>query len=160
MPNLIHLAIPAFLTLVALEAIFDAVMRRDLYERKDTFASLSMGIGNVLVNLVAKAIVFGVYTFLYQFRLFEISYAWWSWVLLFFVEDFTYYVFHRSSHECRLFWAAHIVHHSSQRFNLSTSLRQTWTGSFYAYIFWLWLPLVGFPPLMIMTMQAISLLYQ
>jgi sterol desaturase/sphingolipid hydroxylase (fatty acid hydroxylase superfamily) len=160
MPNLIHLAIPAFLTLVALEAIFDAVMRRDLYERKDTFASLSMGIGNVLVNLAAKAMIFGVYAFLYQFRLFDIPYVWWSWFLLFITEDFTYYVFHRSSHECRLFWAAHIIHHSSQRYNLSTALRQTWTGSFYTFIFWLWLPLVGFPPLMIMTVQAISLLYQ
>jgi sterol desaturase/sphingolipid hydroxylase (fatty acid hydroxylase superfamily) len=160
MPSLIHLAIPAFIALVILEAIVDAFMRRDLYDRQDTFASLTMGIGNVLVNLVAKAMVFGIYTFIYQFRFFDIPYAAWSWVLLFIVEDFTYYLFHRTSHECRLFWAAHVVHHSSQRYNLSTALRQTWTGSFYAFIFWLWLPLIGFPPLMVLTMQALSLIYQ
>src|SRR5262249_38603233 len=71
-----------------------------------------------------------------------------------------YYVFHRSSHECRFFWASHVVHHSSQRYNLGTALRQTWTGGFISFVFWLWLPLVGFPPMMVLTMQAISLLYQ
>ena len=82
-------------------------------------------------------------------------------MLLFFAEDFTYYVFHRTSHECRFFWASHVVHHSSQRYNLGTALRQTWTGGIsFSFIFWLWLPLIGFPPIMIMTMQAISLLYQ
>jgi sterol desaturase/sphingolipid hydroxylase (fatty acid hydroxylase superfamily) len=53
-----------------------------------------------------------------------------------------------------------VVHHSSQRYNLGTALRQTWTGFFMSFIFWLWLPLVGFPPIMVMTMQAVSLLYQ
>jgi sterol desaturase/sphingolipid hydroxylase (fatty acid hydroxylase superfamily) len=80
--------------------------------------------------------------------------------LLFFADDLSYYVMHRTSHECRFFWASHVVHHSSQRFNLATALRQTWTGSFFTFIFWLWLPLVGFAPIMVMTMQAISLLYQ
>jgi sterol desaturase/sphingolipid hydroxylase (fatty acid hydroxylase superfamily) len=53
-----------------------------------------------------------------------------------------------------------VVHHSSQRYNLGTALRQTWTGTFMSWIFWLWMPLVGFPPLMVLTMQAVSLLYQ
>jgi sterol desaturase/sphingolipid hydroxylase (fatty acid hydroxylase superfamily) len=79
---------------------------------------------------------------------------------LFFADDFSYYCFHRISHECRLFWASHVIHHSSQRFNLGTALRQTWTGNFMSFVFWLWLPLIGFPPVMVLTMQAISLLYQ
>jgi sterol desaturase/sphingolipid hydroxylase (fatty acid hydroxylase superfamily) len=159
-PNLIHLAIPAFITLVVLEAIFDAVMRRDLYERQDTFVSLAMGIGNVLVTLGSKAMIFAVFTFVHQFAIFDIPVTGWSWVLLFFADDFSYYVMHRTSHECRFFWASHVVHHSSQRFNLATALRQTWTGSFFTFIFWLWLPLLGFAPIMVLTMQAISLLYQ
>lgn len=160
MPNLIHLAIPAFLLLVLLEAVADAVMRRELYEIKDTFASLTMGTGNVVVNLAAKVMVFGIYTFIHRFAIFDIGAQWWAWALLFFADDFTYYWYHRTSHECRLFWASHVIHHSSQHYNLSTALRQTWTGSFYGFIFWLWLPLVGFKPVMILTMQAISLLYQ
>ncbi len=159
-PNLIHLAIPAFLLLLLLEAIADARMRTDLYERQDTFASLAMGIGNVLVNLVAKGIQFGALLWLYKFRLFNLGTQWWAWGLLFFCDEFSYYWFHRTSHECRLFWASHVVHHSSQKYNLSTALRQTWTGSFMGFIFWLWLPQVGFQPWMILTMQSISQLYQ
>ncbi len=159
-PNLIDLAIPAFLLLLIIEAIADARMRTELYERQDTFASLAMGIGNVVVNLVAKGLQFGILLWLYKFRLFTLGTAWGAWVALFFCDEFSYYWYHRTSHECRLFWASHVVHHSSQKYNLSTALRQTWTGSFMGFIFWLWLPLVGFLPWMVVTMQAISLLYQ
>src|SRR5579859_373568 len=159
-PNLIHLAIPGFIALLVLEAVVDAIMRRDLYELKDTAVSLSMGTGNVLLGLLSKAMIFAIFTAVHRFAIFKIGYQWWAWVLLFFADDFTYYWFHRTSHECRLFWASHVVHHSSQHYNLGTALRQTWTGFFMSFIFWLWLPLVGFPPVMVMTMQAVSLLYQ
>ena len=160
MPDLIHLAIPAFILLVVGEAIVGAVMHRDLYERKDTAASLTMGIGNVLVSLVSKGLVFALFTAVHRFAFFPIGYQWWAWVFAFFADDFSYYWFHRTSHECRFFWASHVVHHSSQRYNLGTALRQTWTGGFFSFVFWLWMPLVGFQPIMIFTLQAISLLYQ
>ena len=160
MPNLIHFAVPMFLLLVALEAIADALMRRDLYEAKDTAASLTMGVGNLLTNLLAKGIQFSVFTMLHRFAIFHIGYQWWAWILVFFADDCTYYWYHRISHGSRFFWASHVVHHSSQRFNLSTALRQTWTGSFVSFLFWLWLPIVGFPPTLIMFIGAISLLYQ
>src|SRR5437899_2924062 len=108
MPDLIHLAIPAFLTLLIIEAVFDAIMRRDLYDIKDTAASLSMGIGNVVVGLLGKAMAFAVYSFVHRFAIFNIPNAWWAWVLLFFADDFSYYIFHRTSHECRFFWASHV----------------------------------------------------
>lgn len=160
MLDLIQLAIPAFIGLLVLEAVIDAVMRRDLYEIKDTAASLTMGTGNVILGLATKAMIFGVYTLVHRFAIFNIGYQWWAWVLIVFADDLSYYIFHRTSHECRLFWASHVIHHSSQRYNLGTALRQTWTGGFMSFIFWLWLPLVGFQPAMVMTMQAISLVYQ
>jgi sterol desaturase/sphingolipid hydroxylase (fatty acid hydroxylase superfamily) len=160
MPDPIQLAIPAFILLLLVEAIVDALMRRDLYEPKDTAASLTMGVGNVVVGLISKGMVFALFTWVHKFAIFSIGYQWWAWVLVFFADDFSYYWFHRTSHECRFFWASHVVHHSSQRYNLSTALRQTWTGGFFSFIFWLWMPLLGFQPIMIFTMQAISLLYQ
>jgi len=159
-PDLIHLAIPAFILLLVLEVVADAYMRRDLYQVKDTAASLTMGLGNVFIGLVAKGMVLAIFTFVHKFAIFKIGYTWWAWALIFFADDFSYYWFHRVSHECRFFWASHVVHHSSQRYNLGTALRQTWTGTLMSWIFWLWLPLMGFPPLMILTMQAVSLLYQ
>jgi sterol desaturase/sphingolipid hydroxylase (fatty acid hydroxylase superfamily) len=159
-PKVILFAIPGFLLLLAAEAVLAAVMRRDLYEVKDTAASLTMGIGNVIVGLFTKAMMFVVFTWLYKFRVFTLPNVWWVWVVAFFSDEFSYYWFHRTSHECRLFWASHVVHHSSQRYNLGTALRQTWTGSLYGFVFWLWMPLVGFTPYMVFVMQALSLIYQ
>ena len=160
MPDLITLAIPAFLALLFAEAVAGAVMRCDIYEIKDAAASVTMGLGNVFVDLLAKALQFTFLSWLHRFAIFSIGFQWWAWVLLFFGDEFSYYWFHRISHECRFFWASHVVHHSSQRYNLSTALRQTWTGTFTSFVFWIWLPIVGFAPVMIMTMKAISLLYQ
>ena len=84
---------------------------------------------------------------------------WWVWVLLFFADDLSYYWFHRISHESRVFWASHVVHHSSQHYNLSTALRQTWVPMT-ALPFWLWMPAVGFEPWMVLLAQSWSLIYQ
>lgn len=160
-PNLIYYAIPFFILTVIIEGI--AIFKKDpeSYNIKDTFASLSMGIGNVLVNLLSKLIVVFVITFLYEnFRLATIPFVWWAWLLILFADDFCYYWFHRIGHESRFFWASHIIHHSSQKYNLSTALRQTWTGGFFSFIFYLALPIFGFHPLMIFTQMAVSLIYQ
>ena len=164
MSVLIYLAIPIFLVTLAIEAAWARRRRGDPrvtgYATKDTFASLGMGVGNVLIAAVTKLGVFALMTWLYQHRIATLPSAWWTWVLLFFAEDFCYYWFHRASHEVRALWAAHVNHHSSQHYNLSTALRQSWTTPFTAPPFWLILPLLGFAPWMVFTQQAISLLYQ
>ena len=160
-PNLIHYAIPAFILLLLAEAMVSAREQRDWYEAKDTLSSLAMGIGNVLINLLAKAMVLGAFLLVYQFRLFDLGWHSWVWGLCFLGEDLSYYWFHRKSHEIRYFWASHVVHHSSQKYNLGTALRQTWTGNLSgSFVFWSWLPLLGFHPVMVATWQSISLLYQ
>lgn len=161
-PALLYYAIPGFVLLLSLEAWFSYRENKHLYEKKDTFTSLGLGIGNVAVGLVTKAAIFGLFSFLYQFRLFELDYTlWWYWVLLFFADDFSYYWFHRTSHGVNWFWASHVVHHSSQHYNLAAALRQTWTGNATgAFLFWAWMPLVGFHPVWILFMQQVSLIYQ
>ncbi|UFH51857.1 sterol desaturase family protein [Spirosoma sp. KNUC1025] len=163
MRDLIQYAIPGFVILLIVEILVTVRQQKDYYIFKDTASSLSMGIGNVIISaIIGKAVVFGALSLVYQFRLFTIDMTqWWAWVILFFAEDFSYYWFHRISHSSRYFWASHVVHHSSVKYNLGTALRQTWTGNITgAFIFWLWLPLLGFSPVAVMTMQAISLLYQ
>ena len=160
-PNLIHWAIPFFILTLIIEIIVDAREKNNSYETKDAITSITMGLGNVFLGLISKGLVFGTFILIYDnFRLFTIPFIWWAWVLILFAEDFTYYWFHRTSHESRFFWASHVVHHSSQHYNLSTALRQTWTGSFLSFVFWLWLPLLGFHPVMILAQMSISLLYQ
>ncbi len=166
MSRLIYAAIPAFIVLMVLEGLW---ARRAVqegrgirgYEGKDTAASLAMGVGNVLLSVLTKFGVVALWAYLWKFRIFTFpEEAWWSWVALFFAEDFCYYWFHRVHHEVRFFWAAHVNHHSSTHYNLSTALRQSWTTPLTGPLFWLPLPLLGFSPAMILTQQAISLLYQ
>jgi len=160
-PNLIYYAIPFFIVTVIIEGVLVFKKKPENYNIKDTFASLIMGVGNVLVNLLSKLLVVFVITFLYEnYKITSIPFVWWSWLIILFADDFCYYWAHRIGHESRFFWASHIVHHSSQKYNLSTALRQTWTGGFFSFIFYLALPLLGFHPLMIFTQMSISLLYQ
>lgn len=160
-PDLIMYAIPFFAVSVIIEGIIIARKNPGSYMIKDALASISMGLGNVGIGFISKLLVIFVITFLYEnFRLITLPFAWWTWLIVLLADDFCYYWAHRFGHESRLFWASHIVHHSSQRYNLSTALRQTWTGGFFTFIFYLILPILGFHPLMIFTQMAISLLYQ
>lgn len=163
MSNLLIYSIPGFLTLLVLEALWTrrhAVGRG--YEKRDTWASLAMGVGNVIISAFTTLGAVALWSWGHQHRLLSLGQplAAWSWLLLFFAEDLCYYWFHRLHHEVRLLWAAHVNHHSSQYFNLSTALRQPWFTPITGPIFWLPLALLGYPPAMILTAEAISLIYQ
>ena len=159
-PDLIHYAIPFFVATVILEIILTVKIKLEDYEFKDAGTSIIMGLGNVFIGIFTKIMILAVFLFMYKFRFFTIPFAWWAWVILLFAEDFCYYWFHRISHKSRLFWASHVVHHSSQKYNLSTALRQTWSGSFYTFIFWFPLIIIGFHPIMVLVQMSISLIYQ
>jgi len=161
MPNLIHYAIPFFALTVIIEIIATVRVKSKDYEYKDAATSIIMGLGNVGIGLFSKGMVLFLLLLVYNhIRVFTIPFTWWAWILLLFADDLSYYWNHRIGHTVRFFWASHIVHHSSQKYNLSTALRQTWTGSFTSFIFYLWLPLLGFHPAMILMQMSISLIYQ
>src|SRR5688572_22235719 len=124
-------AIPFFLIAIATELYINWKEQRNLYERKEALASIGMGLGSLVINILMKGLAFGAYTYLYQFRLFEIGWVWWAWILILFADDFTFYWHHRLSHEIRILWAAHVNHHSSQTLNLATALRQSWAEQLY-----------------------------
>lgn len=161
-PNILVDAIPAFIILIVIEVIYALKMQMELYKVKDAATSISLGLGNLAVGFITKSFILVFFIWLYEFRFFTIPYnVWWAWVLCFFADDFSYYWMHRASHEIRWFWASHVVHHSSEHYNLAAALRQTWTGNLTgSFLFWSWMPIVGFQPKMILFMQAISLLYQ
>lgn len=162
-------AIPAFFLLMLTESVF--IARRRVsdshestlkgYEPRDTAASLSMGVGNALIDLYMKGVTLSGAAALTLWVPWKLdSSSPWTWVALLLATDFCYYWFHRAHHEVHLFWAAHENHHSSRHYNLSTALRQSWTTSFTGMIFYAPLPLLGFEPKMIMTAIAINVIYQ
>jgi sterol desaturase/sphingolipid hydroxylase (fatty acid hydroxylase superfamily) len=165
MAEVLYYAIPFFVLLLVLEYLSFRQVRAENegligYEPRDTRTSLTMGLGNVVINFAWKFAVLAAYVAIYELTPLRLSADdWWVWVLLFFADDFSYYWFHRISHESRGFWASHVVHHSSQHYNLSTALRQTWVPMTY-FPFWLWMPAVGFEPWMVLLAQAWSLIYQ
>jgi sterol desaturase/sphingolipid hydroxylase (fatty acid hydroxylase superfamily) len=167
-------AIPFFLILIFIELYINWKEQLHLYEPKEALSSIGMGLGSLVVDLVMKGLAYGGYTYLHQFSLFpslapsdaefftmqwHLSH-WWVWVLLLFADDFTFYWHHRLSHEIRVLWAAHVNHHSSQTINFATALRQSWVEQLYKFFWWIWLPLVGFHPLMMLMMMSVSLIYQ
>ena len=130
------------------------------YEILDTVTSLTMGAGNVIINVGWKLVVTAVYAACYELTPLRLSSRDpWTWVVLFFADDLAFYWYHRVSHEVRVFWASHVVHHSSEHYNLSTALRQPWVPMT-SMPFWIPLALIGIPPWMILLEQAISLVYQ
>lgn len=163
MNDVILYAIPFFVIFMVLEAVsyrLHAAEDERGYEARDTGTSLAMGIGSVVINFGWKLVVLAAYTGLYLLAPIHLSATNpLTWIALFVLEDLCFYAYHRSHHTVRVLWASHVVHHSSERFNFSTALRQPWTP-FTGLPFWLPLALFGFAPWMILAQQSISLLYQ
>lgn len=156
-----QIATPFFVILIIIEMIFAHYNKKVRFEPKDTVASMLMGTGSVVSGALAAFFIVGLANWVFQFRLFDIPFALWAFVLCFVLDDFIYYVFHRSAHRVRWFWASHIIHHSSQHYNLSTALRQTWTTPLsIGFIFRLPLFFIGFPPEMVFFIVGLNLIYQ
>lgn len=161
--DLIQHAIPVFVICLVLEALSFRFLPDDDevgYEFRDSRTSLTMGIGNVIINIGWKLVVLAALSAAYLVAPVHLPAGNpLTWIALFIADDFAYYWYHRTHHTIRVFWASHVVHHSSEHYNLSTALRQTWTP-FTALPFWLPLAFLGFSPWMILLQQSVSLLYQ
>jgi len=120
-----------------------------------------MGTVNLAINGATKGLQFLILTWIAGFAPWRLEpWTWQSWVLGMIAVDFCYYWFHRCSHDVRLLWAAHVNHHSSEHYNLSTALRQSWTTPFTGMPFYWPLPLLGFDPAMILVLNAVNTLDQ
>jgi sterol desaturase/sphingolipid hydroxylase (fatty acid hydroxylase superfamily) len=160
--NYIVLAIPVFFALIALELVITRVTERDYYRLADSLSDLSCGIVQQLLEVFVKTALFAGYLFLYErYRVADVpGGAAWAWVACFLGVDFLYYWFHRLSHEVNAFWAAHVVHHQSEDYNLAVALRQGAFQGWFSWFFYLPLAIAGFPPLMFLTLSSVNTLYQ
>ena len=160
--NYVLYAIPFFFLLIALELVADRWRGLSTYRLSDSLNSLSAGVLSQASGLLTKGFGLVFYLLVWEhIALFELSAdAWWVWVFAFVLYDFCYYWAHRIGHERNVFWAAHVVHHQSEDYNLTTALRQTSTGFILGWIFFLPMALLGIPPLVLLTVGALNLLYQ
>jgi sterol desaturase/sphingolipid hydroxylase (fatty acid hydroxylase superfamily) len=152
---------PVFLLLIGWEAWYWRRRRPDTYRLVDTLSNAGLALMHQAADAVAWVLVIGVYYAVYRFRVFDWPATWWSIAALFVLQDFLYYFFHRASHRVRWLWASHVVHHSSERLNLSTAFRQSLTYPVSGmWVFWLPLAWLGFEPAHIVAVVAINLGFQ
>ncbi len=165
-PAVIHYATPVMLFFVLLEVIIGEVQNKQKYTGKDFFASLGIGVGNLLVTAVVKVGLYSVLLVLYNIlpwkdwlpRFGEAG-SWITWVSCLIAIDFSRYWAHRIAHEQRFWWATHVTHHSSEQYNFSVSFRLSWTQHI-KLIFFLPAVMVGFDPVIFFICTQIETLYQ
>ena len=164
----IILSIPLFFLLMAVELAWSAwpgsktgLTRSSVYRFNDFVANMGCGIGSQVVGAFTKAGIFAIYLAVYDhWRLFTLPSTPLTWLLAFLLIDLLYYWFHRLSHEINFLWAAHIVHHQSEEYNLSVALRQSWWQGLFSFWFYIPVALLGVHPLVIVTVGAFVTLYQ
>ncbi|WP_344447139.1 sterol desaturase family protein [Kitasatospora nipponensis] len=165
MPNLppvVLWSIPAFVLLTVVELV-SFRLRPDEdqqgYRAKDTATSLTMGAGSLLFDAGWRIPIVLVYSALYAVAPVHLPVTWWTLPPMLLAQDFCYYWQHRGHHVVRVLWACHVVHHSSRRYNLSTALRQPWTGAT-SWVFYVPMVLAGVHPAALAFCTSVSLVYQ
>ncbi len=155
-------AVPFFLLALLIELLYGIAINKNTYRLNDAISNLFMG----TLRTSNKLIIIGAAG--YVFYLAETHFALWrmdatspfTWIFSFIIYDFFYYWFHRISHERQIFWASHVAHHQSEDYNLSTALRQTGTGAFVSWVFYIPMFLIGIPSYIFISVASINLIYQ
>ena len=158
--TVIWFAAPIMFALVGLEYYLSLRKKMThLYSGKDFLASLSIGLGNLVINALTKVGLFYVVVIFYNITPWSIPTTWWSFILCLVSLDFFRYWAHRIAHEQRFWWSTHVVHHSSTHYNFSVSFRLSWTQNL-KLIFFLPVIMMGFDPLVFFICHQIEVLYQ
>lgn len=160
--NLKLISFPIFIIAIVLEFWADRKEGLNLYRKNEFIASVWMLVFTLILEAGILLLAFIAFYHIHEITPLKeiIGRQWWAWILLFFIDDFIYYLFHRSNHEVRLFWAGHVPHHSAMTMNFGTAIRQGVGERFHKYFFWLIVPFLGFDPLMIITIMSLNLFYQ
>ena len=155
-------AVPFFLLAILLELFYGRLKNKNTYRANDALSSMFMG----ALRSTSSALKIGLGGAVFFFLETYFSLPRWdsssilTWVIAFVAYDFFYYWFHRISHERQIFWASHVAHHQSEDYNLSTALRQTGTGFFLTWVFYIPLFIIGVPSYVFVSVASINLIYQ
>lgn len=160
--TIMRFAIPGFFLLMAVELAAARVMGRSVYRLNDAINSIGLGVLSQVVGVFTKLLTIGIYAWVVErVALFALpADNAWVWIGALLLYDFCYYWLHRAGHEVGILWAAHVVHHQSERYNLSTALRQTGSGALLGWVFYLPLAVLGVPVEVFAVVAVIDLIYQ
>jgi sterol desaturase/sphingolipid hydroxylase (fatty acid hydroxylase superfamily) len=159
--TLIAISTPLYALVIGGEILLSNFQLKNLYSVKETLMNIYLTLVNAAIDFLFRSVyLFIILAWFYSHHLFEIKqHAVLYWLLLFLLEDFAFYVEHRADHYCRLFWAVHVTHHSSQEFNLTTGFRSSVFQPLYRFIYFIPLALLGFRPVDIALMYSLTQIY-
>jgi alkylglycerol monooxygenase len=158
--NYMAIAVPFFLIFIAVEFLVAKRMGRRVFYFNSSIANMNIGIAERLIDMFVAGAFYYFYDYLHQhFALFEINATLLTWIALILATDLIWYWYHRFGHEINLFWAFHVVHHTSEEFNYTAGTRITVFQAVIRTSFWAILPVIGFPAPMITTMLIVHGLY-
>ena len=158
-PDIIVWSAPALFFFVLLEWYISKKQNKNLYDKKDTIGSIAVGIGNVIINFFLKILFLYLAIFIYNLVPWRFPFAWWTFIPCYLIFDLCSYWAHRISHQQRFFWATHVVHHSSEQYNLTVSFRLSWVQNI-KIIFFLPVGLIGFHPIIFFITSQVAVLFQ
>ncbi len=158
-PNIIVWAAPVMFFFVLIEYGVAYFQGKPYYNRKETFASIMVGLGNVVIGVLLKTALFYVFVLVYNLVPWRMSFNWWTFIPCYIIFDFFSYWTHNISHRMRFFWATHVVHHSGTHYNLTISFRLSWV-QYIKIIFLLPVAFMGFHPIIIFITNQIAVLFQ
>ena len=155
------LAIPVFVILFSIEIFLMLREEDSKFDSQDAATNVFIGVASVFIGNFLGFFMTTTYAWAYALAPYHMPMeVWWTWALLLFADDFAYYWFHRVSHEIRFFWNFHVVHHSSNQYNLGVAVRQSWFGVVAHWVFYIPLGFLGFPFWAFVTMHGLNLIYQ
>ncbi len=158
---LIMIATPVYIIVIGLEVLLSHLRAKKYYTIGETLMNVYLTLANAGIDFLFRWIYAGIIlTWFYSFRVFDFSqHPLVYWPLLFILEDFVFYIEHRVDHYCRLFWAVHVTHHSSEEFNLTTGFRSSVLQPLYRFVYFIPLALMGFAPADILFMYSLTQIY-
>ena len=158
--NYLALAVPLFLSFIALEYYYSKRKGKNFFQYAESVANLNVGIAERLLDVFTTGLFFFIFDYIHKhFAIFDIKAGVFTWFLLFLLTDLVWYWYHRLAHEINAFWAVHVVHHQSEDFNYTVSARITVFQSVVRCMFWSVLPLMGFPAVMVSSLLLVHGLY-
>jgi sterol desaturase/sphingolipid hydroxylase (fatty acid hydroxylase superfamily) len=158
-PEIIVWAAPIMFLFVLIEWIYSKKHDKKTYDKKETFASICVGIGNIFISFLLKFTLFYIIILVYNMLPWRLYFNWWTLIPCYIILDFCSYWAHRISHHQRFWWATHVAHHSGENYNLTTSFRLSWVQHI-KIIFFLPVALCGFHPIIFFVANQLAILFQ
>ena len=154
------LSVPIYIIFIGAEIILSNWGEKKFYTLKGVLQNVYLTLMNGSLDLILRwAFYVSVLIWSYEQHFFKIENTYLYWFLLFIFEDLAFYIEHRIDHYCRLFWAVHVTHHSSEEFNLTTGFRSSVLQPVYRFVYFIPIALMGFHPLDIVFMYSITQTY-